>query len=406
MIMKMKVYEESCNVSKDLNGSSATGTLNLNVDVGVFDDDDVDSVDEALMEMLGISSFQTNANEDDEEEVQRETSLSSATDEDTKIFLQTQNVNHTNIPSNNDNGNMNMFPSLNQQQMIDVANTYNLKDIYDREGICILPPEFNIQSKAMRRLTDELIYGSSKYQSDRTHETIQFIKNGIIGQRRELTRFENFVTNHSGWKDLCYNYITKCISAIMGQEMVLFKEKLNLKPPGGSGFAPHLDTPSLRVALGDNGPQTFVTIMIAIDDMTTSNGYLKVSKGPWTEHDHCEIVMPSPTEINSNPDAEGRRGAIESEVANNQIYEDIIIKGGTIAAFNGWMPHRSLGNTSPFPRRAVFLTYNPLHEGDFRELYYQKMKTLRNDFRDRSLQQQNYEIDEMELAALASIPRI
>ena len=82
-------------------------------------------------------------------------------------------------------------------------------------------------------------------------------------ERRTLTRLENFVNYHSKWNDLVHKYLARCLSALMGEPMVLFKEKLNLKPPGGSGFAPHLDGPSLRVALGDTGPRTFVTVMVA-----------------------------------------------------------------------------------------------------------------------------------------------
>jgi hypothetical protein len=88
-------------------------------------------------------------------------------------------------------------------------------------------------------------------------------KNGVIEQRRTLTRLENFVDAHEGWSNLCHGYLSDVLSQALGQKMVLYKEKLNLKPPGGSGFAPHLDSPSLRVALGPDGPQTFVTVMVA-----------------------------------------------------------------------------------------------------------------------------------------------
>jgi ectoine hydroxylase-related dioxygenase (phytanoyl-CoA dioxygenase family) len=115
-----------------------------------------------------------------------------------------------------------------------------------------------------------------------------------------LTRLENFVSHHESWRDLCDGYICSVVSAITGTEMVLYKEKLNLKPPGGSGFASHLDTPSLRVALGESGPQTVVTVMVAIDNMTAQNGYLRIAKGTWSEDNHCQLVPP---EQLGNPDA-------------------------------------------------------------------------------------------------------
>jgi ectoine hydroxylase-related dioxygenase (phytanoyl-CoA dioxygenase family) len=187
--------------------------------------------------------------------------------------------------------------------------------------------------------------------------------------------------------------------------MVLYKEKLNLKPPGGSGFAPHLDTPSLRVALGGTGPQTFVTIMVAIDNMTSQNGCLRIAKGRWSEDNHCALVPP---EQDGNPDAGGRAGAIPVQEAESFEFVDIACRGGDIVAFNGWAPHRSSANSSPFARRAVFLTYNPASEGDFHDRYYERMDELRNDWRTRvglsgccqlTVDEQN------DLSALATIPK-
>ncbi|KAL3934362.1 MAG: hypothetical protein SGARI_003420 [Bacillariaceae sp.] len=186
--------------------------------------------------------------------------------------------------------------------------------------------------------------------------------------------------------------------------MALYKEKLNLKPPGGSGFAPHLDTPSLRVALGQDGPQTFCTIMVAIDDMTSDNGCLRVCKGNWSEENHCALIQPN---VDSSPDAGGRAGAIPLEAAEEMTFENVTCKGGTIVCFNGWAPHRSAANTSPFPRRAVFLTYNPKGEGDFHKQYYANMQKLREEWRERSglaNRQQRLEDEKLEQAALATVP--
>jgi ectoine hydroxylase-related dioxygenase (phytanoyl-CoA dioxygenase family) len=157
----------------------------------------------------------------------------------------------------------------------------------------------------MRRLTDELVWGTD-IKVDKTYETIRVLKkDGEIEERQTLTRLENFVKHHERWRDLCCGYICGVVSAISGTEMVLFKENLNLKPPGGSGFAPHLDTPSLRVALGESGPQTFVTVMVAIDNMTAQNGCLRIAKGTWSEDNRCELVTPVQA---GNPNGGGQAG--------------------------------------------------------------------------------------------------
>lgn len=283
----------------------------------------------------------------------------------------------------------------------------NLAAIYSSESMCLLPKSLSISSALMRRLTDELVWGGDSIKADRTYENIKVMKaSGEIVERRTLTRLENFVRFHREWKELCHGHLAGCISALFNEPMVLYKEKLNLKPPGGSGFAPHLDTPSLRVALGKEGPQTFVTVMVAIDNMTAMNGCLRVSRGEWSESQHCEVIQPNEGD---NPDSGGRAGAIPLEVAQDLNFDNIECQGGDILVFNGWAPHRSAPNASPFPRRAVFLTYNPESEGDFHERYYQRMSELRSTWRENvglgAITKLDAE-EKMELDALSTIPRI
>jgi ectoine hydroxylase-related dioxygenase (phytanoyl-CoA dioxygenase family) len=224
-----------------------------------------------------------------------------------------------------------------------------------------------------------------------------------IEDRRVLTRMERFVDTHPGWSSLCHDYLRRLLSALVGEEMVLYKEKLNLKPPGGAGFAPHLDTPSLRVA-SPTGPRNFWTVMVAIDNMTVDNGCLRVVHGHWDEGNCVPYNQPQDNITDSrrilNPDGDGRAGAVPVEdLEQLQLkFEEIVCKGGTVVAFNGWVPHRSSPNTSPFPRRAVFLTYNPKSEGDYHQLYYEQMDRLREAWRTKiGLQNKQKQDDDSEL---------
>lgn len=320
-----------------------------------------------------------------------------------------------------------------------VCDEHNLRELYEAESVCVFPSELSVPAHIMRRLTDELVWGGEKVKADRTTETVKVVNKSsggeTVSERRVLTRLENFVDGHGGWDRLCRVYLQKLVSAALGEPHCLYKEKLNLKPPGGSGFAPHLDTPSLRaawatssvpvlttIAEGDDdeeedggndpcdndqgGPRNFVTVMVAIDDMTVDNGCLRIVKGPWNEHSHCEVVAPG---VGENPDAGGRAGAIPSnEITDDFTYEPICCKGGTVVAFGGYAPHRSSANASHFPRRAVFLTYNPASEGDYHHEYYDRMAKLRNDWKSKvGLNRSNLTPDELdELDALATIPRI
>jgi len=214
----------------------------------------------------------------------------------------------------------------------------------------------------------------------------------VIENRKVKSRIENFVSTNKNWTDLCCT--GGILSTIVGvvctdgeiddgddAPWCLYKEKLNIKPAGSSGFAPHLDSPSLRVTgLCDN----FVTVMIAIDDMTIENGCLQVCKGNWNETNSVLCEVDCNVGINgvgsSNPDGNGRRGAIDSEAASKLEWEYIECVSGDVFIFSGWIPHRSACNTTQFPRRAVFLTYNHSEDGELAETYYRIMRDLRSSY--------------------------
>eukprot|EP00532_Pseudo-nitzschia_australis_P005753 CAMPEP_0168171032 /NCGR_PEP_ID=MMETSP0139_2-20121125/4493_1 /TAXON_ID=44445 /ORGANISM="Pseudo-nitzschia australis, Strain 10249 10 AB" /LENGTH=365 /DNA_ID=CAMNT_0008088567 /DNA_START=73 /DNA_END=1170 /DNA_ORIENTATION=- len=359
----------------------------------VDEESSLESSDEALLDMLGLSSLKevsVAALSDDDEEKDGEGGKSDV------CINEQPTGNPSNIPILSD-----VWLNSNVRPLA--------KDQYPKESIFKFPEECSVSGKHMRIMTEEIVWGSgpnnTKYQSDRSYEGIKIWKNGEIEERKTLTRLENFVDDHPGWSELCHGYLRRILSAALGVEMVLFKEKLNLKPPGGSGFAPHLDSPSLRMALGSEGPKTFCTVMVAIDDMTKKNGCLRICKGNWTEENCCGVIQP---DKDGNPDAGGRAGAIPPQMAENLEFEDLICKGGSISVFNGWCPHRSAANLSPFPRRVILLTYNPKDEGDFHKKYYERMEQLRNEWRVKLgllHRKQRLGDEKIEMEALSSVPK-
>ena len=428
------------------------------------------SEDEALLEVLGLTSLGCMADDGDDDDDERSRGTANGTSRRSTSADADTPPQQPRVPLSS-----RAIPSPTPSTLSAILSEYDLPAIYRHDQVVIFPGELSVPAATMRRMTDELIWGSSSsvpvcggsgscrggIECDRTYETIRVVKrrrrrkdkeeedgdggnaDGAdrqggdgkdkgkaenereeeddddddqkedddhqcyeIEERRTLTRLENFVPHHDGWSELCLDYLTDLISALCGEPMALYKEKLNVKPPGGSGFAPHLDSPSLRVALGPEGPQEFVTVMVAIDDMTVRNGCLRVVKGPYTEENHVDVILPKE---DGNPDGDGRAGAIPDGVASALEFEDVVVKGGTIAAFGGWVPHRSAVNASPFARRAVFLTYNPVREGRCREKYYDKMKEMRDGWRRQvglADRQQQTEDERLEMEALASIPKI
>ena len=170
-------------------------------------------------------------------------------------------------------------------------------------------------------------------------------------KKRVLCRVENFLPYHQGLKDLIVGRgLMSILAQLMDEEACLFKEKINVKLPGASGFNAHQDAP----AFSGFGQKYHITAMISIDDTSPSNGCLQFSE-PVKEH---QIL------------AQGLGGAIHADVEANLPWRPFETKAGDILFFDSYIPHRSARNTSANARRALYLTYNKCSHGDRRSDYY------------------------------------
>jgi hypothetical protein len=63
-------------------------------------------------------------------------------------------------------------------------------------------------------------------------------------------------------------------------------------------------------------------------------------------------------------------GIVTPEAEATMAFQPVPCSAGDVLFFNGYLPHRSNPNHSAHNRRAVFLTYNPLSQGDHHAAYY------------------------------------
>jgi len=172
-----------------------------------------------------------------------------------------------------------------------------------------------------------------------------------------ICRIENISPYHAGFKDLS-EVLKAPVGQLMGEEAVLFKEKVNFKMPGGDGFKPHQDSQ----AGWDAYAEFFISALVCIDEATIENGCLKMVAGhhkrglfrswePLTDEDMADMdFVPCPT------------------------------KPGDLVFFDCYAPHASDPNMSDNIRRIYFATYNKLSEGDHLDQYYaDKRKTYPPD---------------------------
>lgn len=177
----------------------------------------------------------------------------------------------------------------------------------------------------------------------------------------QLARTENFTPFHEGLRALLrHGAMLEVASALLEEEAVLYKEKVNYKLVGGAGFAPHQDAPAYRFI--DN----HISCMVAVDDSTPENGCLDVVSSRYDE------ILPM-----------DERGCITADVVESMTWITAPIKAGQTLWFHSRTPHRSGPNTSAKNRRALYPTYNALREGDLRDAYYAQKHQEWQEARDR-----------------------
>jgi len=198
----------------------------------------------------------------------------------------------------------------------------------------------------------------------------------VISQKHEkrLCRIENFVKFHDGFKSIANGWLKDVVSTLMGEDVVLLKEKLNFKGPhGGAGYAPHCDGPS---CMAFSESTRFVTAMIALTSHTIENGCVKVCPGQWDET-VSQLKVP---EEGGSKKGSGRVGALATNflqyLEENDAFKPITCHAGSVLLFHGWMPHRSSQNLTEYTRDAAFFIYNAFSEGgDQHDEYYRRFRS-------------------------------
>jgi ectoine hydroxylase-related dioxygenase (phytanoyl-CoA dioxygenase family) len=165
--------------------------------------------------------------------------------------------------------------------------------------------------------------------------------------RRVLQRIENFCPYHEPFDELIRRgALVRWAAALMGGPVLLFKDKINFKMPGGAGFKAHQDQ---QAGWGRYAP-IFMTAMVTLDAATLENGCL---------------------EIAARRHREGLIGEEWSPLAETGLsLVPVPTAPGDVIFFDSFTPHASKPNLTDSPRRILYLTYNLAQHGDQRQRYY------------------------------------
>ncbi|RAL01773.1 phytanoyl-CoA dioxygenase family protein [Aspergillus ibericus CBS 121593] len=192
--------------------------------------------------------------------------------------------------------------------------------------------------------------------------------------KRVLCRTENYANSHAGFDSfLRGERILSVLQQLATEDMLLFKEKINYKLAGSGGFSPHIDANAYTHVKNIK----HLTVLAAVDEMTSENGGLDVVDGshlmevPLGE-DRC--IEPAWVKSQTWTPCDLQPGS-PSNSSNkwsrtNQNYS------GDILIFSSYLAHKSGANTSSKDRRAIYATYNRKAEGDLHDQYYEDRRKL------------------------------
>lgn len=170
-----------------------------------------------------------------------------------------------------------------------------------------------------------------------------------------LTRVEYVLGDHNPdiTKLLLSEEAVECLADLLGEDPVLFKEKVNYKLPGCRPDKLHQDQAAGWSAYSD----FFITMAVVVDANRKDNAALtfmqsgnyerKLMTGEW---------QPLSTE--------------DPPYQPENEYLLLEADPGDVVFFDCYVPHGSPANNSNRSRRNIFLTFNRQSDGDMRDRYY------------------------------------
>ncbi len=215
---------------------------------------------------------------------------------------------------------------------------------FDSDGCLFLPGAFQADGiLTITRWADEV----AALPEEPGKHWVFHERSRIDGVTDLINRIEYIAPFHDGFKKLT-EALTAPVAQLLGEDAVLFKEKMNFKMPGGEGFEPHQDSQAGWEDYAGN----FISVMVCIDEATVANGCLEVAPG----HHRRGLLR-------------GMEPLTEADMVDME-FKHFPTAPGDVFFFDAYAPHRSAPNNTDTSRRLYFATYNRAAEGDHLERYY------------------------------------
>ena len=172
--------------------------------------------------------------------------------------------------------------------------------------------------------------------------------------QKQLCRTEDIIKHKKINKFLTEGLLPETISQLFENEAILYKEKINYKYPNTGLYRTHQDITAYP------NSKNHITALVNLGPINKENGSIEFSP----------LIM---NNLDKNTIIEHENGVI-CEPEKLKWLNPLEANYGDIILFDSYIPHRSSINISELPRKALYITYNDINEGNLREEYYEMKK--------------------------------
>ena len=123
---------------------------------------------------------------------------------------------------------------------MDMISKADIEEFHDKGFLVVKNCFSNFEiNEALKKIQEFEIKQPNDWEQGKEMAYYETSKNN---SKRIIMRVENYVDYHKIFYDFVYSKkILGVIEQVMGEEFILFKDKINFKKPGGGGVRPHQD---------------------------------------------------------------------------------------------------------------------------------------------------------------------
>ncbi len=190
-----------------------------------------------------------------------------------------------------------------------------------------------------------VLKSNNKLNVDRYYGKSIENKNQLI-----LVRIENFFNKSKFLTKLIKDsFINKILFKLFNSKPILFKEKINFKPPGCGPDKLHQDSQAGWNKYTNN----FINVLLSVEKSTNKNGCLYID----ISGNNCKKLITK------------KMKPLRIKELKSPKFKKLLLGEGDVVFFNSYTPHFSNSNNSNKGRSQIYLTYNKVKDGRFRSKY-------------------------------------